>query len=538
MQLVFNDFLNRFEFYCAYEERMIPKAAGFNWDAKTKTWFTIFSQHADTLLNYANDECKGRLNGLAQTILDDTKIPCPIGKKFYPHQEDGIRFCLAKPAVLLADEMGVGKTPQAIGVINASPAIKNVLVIVPASLKLNWQREFEKWMTRKLPVRILHSKSMWYPTGIVIMNYDIVGKFPVAKFDWDLLICDEGHYLKSSKSARTRTVTQIPAKKKILLTGTPILNRPQELWTLIHYLEPDVWKGHYGTFMSRYCAGYGSVGKGASNLAELHQRLQRTIMLRRTKKDVLKDLPPKRRVILEIPADDLTEMLKDEIQAYQDKVRVVRDLRIAMKKAKEASDLQAYRKAVLELGQGTQKTLSDISIIRHRTALAKVPYIVQHVNDALEETDKVVVFAHHKDVINKIVEAFPGQAVKLVGDMNNIARQKSIDMFMNDPNTTVFVGSIRAAGVGITLTSSALVIFAELDWVPGVMSQCEDRCHRIGQKESLLVQHIVLSGSLDAYMSNVLVRKQDILDQVLDGHPPVFVEDDILTEVGEEIAKR
>lgn len=258
----------------------------------------------------------------------NVEVPAPKGREYLPFQKAGIAFALDRPATLIADEMGLGKTIQAIGVMNATGA-DNILVICPASLRLNWRNELKRWLVkRELGIGIATGKS--FPADeIVVINYDILAKHRTAlrARDWDVVVYDEVHYCKNQKTQRTKEalgyadkkgvveVPPIPAKRRLLLTGTPILNRPVELWPLLQAMDPQTWRSFFG-FAQRYCAatnnGHGWDFSGASNLDDLQRRLRQTIMVRRLKADVLKELPAKRRQLIALPANGLSEHVERE----------------------------------------------------------------------------------------------------------------------------------------------------------------------------------------------------------------------------------
>ena len=410
-------------------------------------------------------------------------------------------------------------TIQSIGVINADKAIRKVLVICPASLKINWKRELEKWLLEKRTIAILRDK--YVDADIVICNYDMLRKIEELKREWDLVVVDEAHFCKNKKSQRTIATLEICKKtrKKLFLTGTPIVNRPIELYTLIKALgfNGNLW-GQQG-YAFRYCnatqTGYGWDLSGASNLEELQDKLRAQLMIRRLKKDVLKELPPKRRQIIEFSANGVAGIVKEEQDAWkqhQDNLdRLKTDVELAKLEGEES-----YKTAVEKLKEGSQVVFVEMAKLRHQTAVAKIPYVVDHIKDLLESIDKLVVFAHHHDVVNAIVNAFPTITVKLTGEEKLEERQQAVDRFQNDEKVKLFVGSILASGLGITLTAASNVVFVELDWVPGNMSQAEDRTHRIGQTESVLIQYLVLEGSLDATMAKTLIRKQEVIEKALD----------------------
>ena len=473
------------------------------------------------------------------------EIPAPPGLSYLGYQKAGVAFALQRPGTLIADEMGLGKTIQAIGVINADPKIQKVCVICPASLKINWHRELSKWLTRPLSVGIVEP-GCWPTTDIAVVNFDIIHKFPTkANYWWDLLVVDEAHYLKSKDARRTKhilgyrpsakaikaaaapdatekqkkagkSLTPIPARRKILMTGTPIVNRPQELFPLVNAVCPEEFPDFF-RFAKRYCNatqnGFGWDFSGASNLAELQDRLRQTCMVRRLKKDVLKELPAKVRSVIELPSDGLEAVSKEATAARAHESKLTA-LKVAVELSKAEGEDQ-YKAAVEAMREGMTASFTELAKLRHDTAVAKLPLVIEALTEELEEVDKLLVFAHHRDVLEAIRDAFPGSAL-VYGGMTGEDKMREVDKFQKQASCRVFVGQFQAAGVGLTLTAASLVCFAEEDWVPGNVSQCEDRAHRIGQKDCVMVKHLVLAGSLDVEIARQSVAKQTVIDAALD----------------------
>lgn len=543
---------NRYICRCSYEERAIPREAGFRWDAALKCWFTKDAAIAEKLMDpeKAAREHKERQAALRARIEAsraanlDVDIPVPDGLAYLPYQRAGIATAMQIVrdgiGVLLADEMGLGKTIQAIGIINADPSIERVLVICPASLRLNWQREFGKWLTRRMQTYIVQGSGTPYNFPITIINYDILAKHVdwLQSQSWDMVIVDEAHYLKSKGAKRSRAVfgidaytakrekieptPGIQARHKVALTGTPIPNRTVEGFGLFHWLAPKEFANFF-SYAKRYCAGnqngYGWDFTGSSNLQELQDKLRGSMMIRRLKMDVLTELPAKRRHVVEFPANGAGDAVSDENEAWARNEETVRELRVKVELAKAGSK-EEYESTVRALRDAANVAFTEMSRLRHATALQTVPYVIEHILNVLgDEGHKVVIMAHHQDVIAAIMSALAEEgirAVKLTGSTEMKDRQAAVDEFQNSPDCRAFVGNIIAAGVGITLTAAAHVIFAELDWVPGNMTQAEDRCHRIGQRDSVIVQHCVLEGSLSARMAQRLIEKQEVIDRALD----------------------
>lgn len=520
----------------SYSEKDKVKAAGFRWNPEKKIWHTSNLVVARKFEADADSAAKTQFlefeNNIQQSRVADAvagvEIPVPDGLNYFPYQQAGIAYALGKTSVLIGDEMGLGKTPQSIGIINATNPAKT-LIICPATLKLNWRNELMRWLTKPRLIHILQSGQP-FPTNveIVVMNYDIAAKYKpqIHAVEWDLLICDEAHYMKNNRAQRTVAVIGdgkkdkgLKAKRKVFLTGTPITNRPVELWPLASYLFPETFN-NFWSFGRRYCDAQMRNGywdfSGHSNLEELQQILRGVGMIRRLKSQVLKELPPKTRQVVVLPNDTVKHLINREKQQAQMFEERVESLQTRVERSKMSDNPEDYQKAVASLREAYQVAFEEMAAVRKELAVAKIPMVCEHVADAIESNGKVVVMAHHREVIDAITENFGAAAVKLYGGMSEQQKQHSVDSFQKNPDCKVFVGSIRAAGVGITLTASSNVVFAELDWTPANMLQAEDRCHRIGQSENVLVQHLVFDESLDAKMANTLISKMAVIDRALD----------------------
>lgn len=532
------------------------KHAKFRWDRKEKTWWTDDLKKAYRLRDYAAPKLQKKLDEMVQaeqakaeaSLIEsratdaDIDIPVPKGLNYLPYQKAGIQYALQREATLIGDEMGLGKTVQSIGAINAldeaQSELSRVLVICPASLRLNWKHELEKWLVhngyrgRNVPFKRVGVAigKQWPDTPIVVINYDILSRHEakIKGTAWDLMVVDECHYLKNPKTARTKQVfggkgiKPIQAKKRLFLTGTPMVNRPIELFPILKSINKSEW-GNWINFVTQYCDGhqtsFGWDVSGASNLDELQDRMRSTCMVRRLKRDVLKDLPAKRRQVIELPMNGAAAVVKREqrLRAKQDKE--LARLKLAVELSKASEDKATYDAAVAALKEAQAIAFTEMAAARKETAIAKIPAMINRIEDVLETGNKVVIFTHHHEVTDALMEALPPeQVVKLDGRSTMPNRDKAVRRFQEDENVKVFIGGLKAAGVGLTLTAASHVIFGELDWVPGVLSQAEDRCHRIGQNESVLVQHLVLEGSIDAIMAHTLVAKQRVLDEALDIH--------------------
>lgn len=240
------------------------------------------------------------------------------------------------------------------------------------------------------------------------------------------------------------------------------------------------------------------------------------LMIRRLKKEVLPELPRKRRQIIELPAEgELLQLVEQENAMWQQQLDLVKQLEEALGTYKESEHEDEFHDMIESLKFTRKYFFDEIAIIRHKLALAKVPYVIEHITDLLENKDKLVVFVHHNDVGRAIYEAFQDRAVLVYGPTSMEERQAGIERFWNDDKCELFIGSLKTSGLGLNLQVAANIVFAELDWVPGVITQAEDRCHRIGQEKSLLVQHLVAQNSMDSNMAKRIVTKQKSIQKAL-----------------------
>jgi SWI/SNF-related matrix-associated actin-dependent regulator 1 of chromatin subfamily A len=505
------------------KEELKTAGASFTKNNQTGEWELAWWMQIDE----ATKAKRAESISLSRATAADVELPHPEGMDYMPFQEAGILYALDRKGVLIGDEMGLGKTIMAIGIINADTQADSVIIVCPKSLKLNWQRELERWLTKPLTVGV--ANGTWPDTQIVVASYENIKKYAaqIAERMWSICIVDEAHYIKSKTAQRTKAVKAIKAARHVRMTGTPIVNRPAELQSIIEDLEPSF--AGFG-FLKRYCNahhnGFGWDFSGAANLDELQKRLRETIMVRRLKADVLTELPRKIRQVVELEPETAAQRkaVRAEQDYESDNDERLAELRAAVELSKAEGE-DTYAAAVERLKQASQIAFTEMSRVRHETAVAKLPLIIDHIKATLEDDDdrKLIVAAHHHDVIDGIMDAAAENGwkpVKITGQNSAEERQAAVDAFQNDPTARVFVASIQAAGVGITLTAASHVIFAELDWTPGNISQMEDRAHRIGQIETVLVQHLVIAGSIDARMARTIISKQAVIESALDTNHP------------------
>lgn len=422
-----------------------------------------------------------------------------------PFQGNAIAWLSSRPTAFLALEQGLGKT-----VVASCDLVPPAVVVCPASLKFNWAAELAIWRPELTTHVVRSAKDPLKPADVIIVNYESmfwvtfdkkkeIGKDgkPVKRKrtihklqlpDFNTLIVDESHYVKSYDSVRTAVVCGLiqDVNRVRLLSGTPVVNRPIELWPLLY--ATDTTKLGWMEFGRRYCKGWKTPWgnwdfSGASRLDELHEILA-PVMLRLTKAQVLPELPEKtfKVIELDLPVD----------------------------KREKALDVDAI------LRNPDPVAFEALPDILHMNAQRKLPLAIQHIRDALESTAKVVVFAHHRDIAEALLSGLADyNPVRVVGGDSAEARFEAVKRFQNDPSCRVFVGNIKAAGTGLTLTASDRVIFVECSWTPADLQQCADRCHRIGQKNPVLVEILTIHQSVDATILHAVLGKMEIINQIV-----------------------
>jgi len=418
------------------------------------------------------------------------------------HQKLAIEKLVGNDKYILADDMGLGKTTSTV-IAALETGAKKILIICPASLKINWQREIANYTERE--VSIIEGKK-WEPTDFTIINFDILKNFHdlkkvkeslVLKEEFDLVIIDEAHYIQNKQAQRTKIANDICKKvgKVWLLTGTPMTSRPINYFNLLDLVDSPI-AYNWMAYAIRYCEGYQfNVGNrkvwnvnGASNLTELRDRTK-THVLRRLKEDIL-DLPDKilTPVYLRLKSKQYEALMGEYFDWYDNNTE-------------ESSSLTVQ--------------FSKLMKVRQVIAEEKVRDTIEIAQNIIEQGKKVIIFTNFTDTLNQIKSHFGKAAVALDGRMSKPARQHSVDEFQNNEKVMVFVGNLKAAGVGITLTAAEAVIMNDLSFVPSDHSQAEDRAYRYGQKSNVSVFYPIFENTIEGVIYDILSNKKNVFETVM-----------------------
>ena len=448
--------------------------------------------------------------------LPDLTVPHNLKIQPYPYQLKGIARGLELKRFMNCDEPGLGKTLQSIATINLADAFP-CLVICPSSLKINWLREWEKFTDKKAMILTDKVRDTWtffFQTGmhqVFIVNYESLKKYFVQRIKkaegWTLrdvefrnsinlfksVIIDESHRCKSASTQQAKFCKGICTGKEwvIELTGTPVVNRPKDLIPQLAILNRMEDFGGYKPFVNRYCSGQ----REASNLKELNFNLWQYCMFRREKSLVLTDLP-----------DKIRQVNTCEITNRKEYMDAERDLIMYLQKYKDADD-DKIEKAL------RGEVMVRINILRQISARGKVRDVIEFVKDFRENGKKIILFCSLHEVVDQLKRYFP-TAVSVTGRESPDMKQRAVDAFQNNPKVDIIICSIKAAGVGLTLTASSNVAFVEFPWTYADCCQCEDRAHRIGQKDSVTCYYFLGRRTIDEKVYRIIQEKKNIANAV------------------------
>jgi len=446
-------------------------------------------------------------NELMEDLTTRLDATFPEHLSLYPFQRVGVAFIeLADGRCIIGDDMGVGKTIQAIGYMGLHIDRWPALIVCPANVKYNWEKELLKWLPSASVEVIKTGKEEVPDSDFVIINYDLMSKQMDAllRRGFNTIICDESHYLKNKDAKRTQATLRVAtdADAVLCLSGTAITSRPKEFFTTLNLIAPEQFPS-FMRFARRYCDawhnGYGWDFNGSSNEAELNDRI-RDFCIRRLKSEVLTELPDKTRTMFPVHLDDKA-------------ARIYAQTRLNWMGEYES---RLDRNQPIESGF----VLQMLTEMRHQCGILKIPHALQWINEYVTTTEKpLVVFTHHKDVVKEIHSTLKKtwRTAVISGDVAPIDRANIVDAFQNG-EIDVLVASTIAAKEGITLTRADTTLFIEREWVPAWEEQAEDRVYRIGQ-ESNAVQAVYLSamGTVDEHFDEVVEQKRKVVKAVLDG---------------------
>lgn len=483
-------------------------------DDKRKT-FDMAAVDVHTLVSNADKFTVGNIPSYVWNIrrrvvtptFNSNKIPPALWEPLFGYQKEGVAAAFDEYGgrCLLADDMGLGKTRQALAFIgHCLPA--RVLVICPSYLRYQWTHALKEWLN--IDGQLVKKGKESLEGEACIVSYDMLAALKIPTGVFNVVVCDESHYVKSRKTKRTKACTPLvkSARFAMLVTGTPALNRPIELFSQLMMLRPMYVK-NYTSYAKRYCNGkttpFGYDDRGSSLGYELNWVLRKGFMVRRLKRDVLTQLPDKTRhtVWLEVKSDLLCDV--------EAGFRKWKELNLSMYKLPSGSEQQ--RLQMFE----RQKTISELFVA---TSTAKCEAIARWVVAALGEGRSFIFFAYHQVVLNAVEEAVADKYgyMRIDGSTPAKTRQANVEAFQSDETIRIAILSIMAAGTGVTLTRVSECVFGELFWVPGIMIQAEDRIHRISQTERCDIYYLLGTDTLDTYVHPSLCKKLATLDSLVD----------------------
>ncbi|XP_060875575.1 SWI/SNF-related matrix-associated actin-dependent regulator of chromatin subfamily A-like protein 1 [Metopolophium dirhodum] len=509
----------RFTVHVTYHKQLIDTfktISSKNYDPKTSEWSFLIKDHDQLMISIKPLEPNVKIEKLPRFILklfktkediethwskvDISSIGDDMMDSLYPFQKLGVQFGVSKKGrCLIADDMGLGKTLQAIGIVKYYSDNFPLLIVCPSSMRYTWEEEIRLKMPN-VPITGIYvlskSNEQFIDPVVVITSYDLMSrkKDMLLKFKFGIIVFDESHSLKSEKSARTRVALSLAMQSKqcILLSGTPALSRPIELYSQIKAITRNNFMTpvEYGV---RYCNGretiYGWDFSGATNMKELKTILETQFMIRRLKSEVLKQLPQKIRNVVVLKPENIKARSQN-----------MDDLETMMNN--KSLNKMEVRGALLKYF--------------NHTGEAKLPAICDYILNLVKDGKKFLVFAHHQKVINGICDVLENNEtyyIRIDGKTSSEERKCVCDQFQSEDMYRVAVLSICAANSGITLTAANLVIFAELYWNPGILTQAEDRAHRIGQAETVTIQYLLAKGTADDHIWPLIQFKLSVLNK-------------------------
>ena len=464
-------------------------------------------------------------------------VPGLVGE-LRDYQRAAVDWVLRNKRVYIGDEMGTGKTLSALAAIAVADAYP-VVVVCPASVKMGWHRQIEKFFPGLSDSVFICSgrKSSPIPADakVIIVNYDILlhWQMDIVRAKPKAVVFDEAHFIKNKKSKRTRAAHNVALRRdfKIAMSGTPVTSRPIELMSQLSVIDrlDDISGGKNWWFIERYCEpthnGYGFDVRGASNLFELNERLRRHgILIRRRKEDVLTELPPKERISIPLVINNRKEYerVRDDIKHWV--IGEVMSDPDIQRNAEGLSEDAANKYMVSEISTRLLKANSALAIVKlnalRRVCMrGKIEAALTWLDDFLTSEEKIIIFCSHREAVDLLYDHLGEQAVKVVGGMGMQQRQDAIDRFVDDDNIRVVIANIDAAAEGIDGWQNVCsnVAFLELTWTPTKHHQAEDRCHRSGQTNPVSCYYLMAADTIDERLASLIDHKRAVVSAIVDG---------------------
>ncbi|XP_039293290.1 SWI/SNF-related matrix-associated actin-dependent regulator of chromatin subfamily A-like protein 1 isoform X2 [Nilaparvata lugens] len=513
---------SRFRVQMDYNQKaldLFKTIPGKMYDSKSRDWNFPLTEHKTLISKCDVLRPQVHINPLPQFIIkhfitkrknstesykdiDISPVESTLRNYLYPFQIEGVQFGVSKDGkCLIADDMGLGKTIQALGIASYYRNDWPLLIVCPSSMRYQWLED----VCRLLPSVPMHNIFV-LKTGkdyieeslvkVLILSYDLLGRMSklLNSIKFGVIILDESHSLKSGASQRSKTALDMVKhlSRVILLSGTPALSRPVELYTQLVAMQPNFF-GNFREYAKRYCDAkqnrFGWDNSGSSHVDELKIVLESKFMIRRLKQDVLTQLPSKVRQVVILNSDTI----------------------------KTTKEMQSFHDTLTHDQLSHSEKRSQIMLYYGETGKNKLKAVCEYIEKLLDENKKFLCFAHHREVLDGICQTLIKKSVKFIridGRVQTDERKRLCDDFQTNSSCRVAVLSIKAANTGLTLTAAHLVVFAELFWNPGDLFQAEDRVHRIGQVDSVHIQYLLAKGTCDDFMWPLIESKLTVLNKV------------------------
>jgi len=516
--------------------RAVKRIPSVTWDATSKAWVApkgsiaeavewadMFSIHVDDATRAHMAEVTGLRDELIRQSRETDADIEVAGIPLLPYQRAGVKYAVDARRCFIADDMGLGKTIQAIATVEATLAYP-VCIVCPPTLVLNWANEYAKWLPDRIVATVKNRKDFPEPDyEVLVVGYSNIKAWERELTGFESYVFDESHYCKSPDAQRTKVAKKIaksaPKTGVVLcLTGTPVTNKPAEYAAQLDILgKLGDFGGKWG-FYRRYCNAFRDrFGQwnidGHSNLDELNDRLRGNCYIRRTKDQVLDELPPVRHHQLTV--DGTAAGMREYRKADADIIKYLMER--AREIAEELGESPGSAAVRARMRAQSSEHLVRIGVLRKLAARAKMHAVTELVESYLEEGKKVVLAAHHREIVDELASKYGN--LKIQGGMTVDDVEKHKERFQTLPveDAPTIVLSIQAAKTGHTLTAAQDVVFVELPWTPADIDQTYSRCHRLGQPGSVTATYVLCADTIDEEIYEIIERKRGVVTQAIEG---------------------